>query len=187
MGGVAATSPPALYRLSRQEYERMVDCGALEGLPVELVDGFLVDVSPQGEQHVAVVRALMRWFAPQVDLLRVQMPLAADEASEPEPDIALVEHDDDIRHPRTALLVVEVAVSAQRQAEHKARLYARAAVPTYWLVDVPARSVVAFSEPSPDGYARRLVLEGEDPLTPPVAAGAMTVVELFRLARIASF
>ena len=112
MSEVVTSAPPSVHRLNRHEYERMVERGALEGMPVELVDGFLVDVSPQGPQHAAMVQALMRWFAPHVDLLRVQMPLAAGESSEPEPDIALVEHDDPTRHPHTALLVIEVAVSS---------------------------------------------------------------------------
>jgi len=163
----------------------MLARGALEGMPVELVEGFLVDVSPQGPQHAALVQALMRWFAPNLDLLRVQMPLAAGEASEPEPDIALVEHDDPTRHPSTALLVVEVAVTSQEQDEHKATLYARAAVPTYWLVDVRSRTVTAFSEPSSDGYGHRLVLDGDDPLPAPVPAEPMTVTKLFRHARLA--
>jgi hypothetical protein len=51
MGEVATSAPPAVHRLSRHEYERMVERGALEGMPVELVDGFLVDVSPQAPQH----------------------------------------------------------------------------------------------------------------------------------------
>jgi len=185
MSWVLTSAPPAVHRLSRHEYERMLARGALEGMPVELVEGFLVDVSPQGPQHAALVQALMRWFAPNLDLLRVQMPLAAGEASEPEPDIALVEHDDPTRHPSTALLVVEVAVTSQEQDEHKATLYARAAVPTYWLVDVRSRTVTAFSEPSSDGYGHRLVLDGDDPLPAPVPAEPMTVTKLFRHARLA--
>ena len=148
MSEVVTSAPPSVHRLNRHEYERMVERGALEGMPVELIDGFLVHASPQGPQHAAMVQALMRWFAPHVDLLRVQMPLAAGESSEPEPDIALVEHDDPTRHPHTALLVIEVAVSSQEQDEHKADVYARAAVPAYWLVDVRARTVAAFSEPT---------------------------------------
>jgi Uma2 family endonuclease len=174
-----------VHRLSREEYERMVARGALDGMPVELVDGFLVDVSPQGPQHAAVVRALVRWLGRHLELLSVQMPLATDPASEPEPDLALTEHDDPDRHPTTALLVVEVAVTSQQQDEHKAQLYARAGVPACWLVDVPARTVAEFSRPSPAGYRRRVVLAGHDPLAPPVAAEPMTVGQLFRRARLA--
>jgi Uma2 family endonuclease len=182
MGGVAPTAPPAVHRLSREEYERMVERGALEGVPVELVDGFLVDVSPQGPRHAAVLQALMRWLADHVALLRIQMPLATDAASEPEPDLALAEHTDPDSHPASALLVVEVAVTSQAQDEHKAGAYARARVPAYWVVDVPARSVVAFGEPGPNGYERRAVLRAEDSLEAPVAVAPITVAELFHRA-----
>jgi Uma2 family endonuclease len=46
------------------------------------------------------------------------------------------------RHPDSALLVIEVASSSLRDdLERKARLYARAQVEEYWVIDVAAGSV----------------------------------------------
>lgn len=85
----------------------MVDAGALEGVSVELLDGLLVDASPQGEQHARVVQALMAVLSGQPRLLRIQMPLAVAEGWIPEPDVALAErHADPARHPATAMLAV---------------------------------------------------------------------------------
>ncbi len=36
----------------------------------------------------------------------------------------------------------------------KGPLYARAAIPTYWLIDIPARTVEVYTEPGEHGYAR---------------------------------
>jgi Uma2 family endonuclease len=58
-------------------------------------------------------------------------------------------------HQRTALVVVEVAVSSHMIDRNvKARQYARAGVPTYWLVDVPGRTVEVRTKPGADGYER---------------------------------
>jgi Uma2 family endonuclease len=62
------------------------------------------------------------------------------------------------------LLVVEIADSSVRyDREIKAPLYARHGIPEYWLIDVPARSIEAYSEPDTEkGCYRdvRMVAEG---------------------------
>ncbi len=152
-----------VHRLSNAEYRRMVDAGALEGVSVELLDGLLVDVSPLGEQHARVVQALMAVLSGQPRLLRVQMPLAVAEGWVPEPDVALAErHADPARHPTTAMLAVEVAVSSQAEDRAKARVYARAGVARYWLIDVPAGTVSEHTRPTEDGYASVVELAGSD-------------------------
>jgi Uma2 family endonuclease len=143
-----------IHRMSTAEYERIVDSGALGQLRVELLDGLLVDVTPQGEHHARVIQQLMWLCNARRYVLRVQMPLSVAEGWVPEPDIALAERDPDpTRHPSTALLVVEVAVSSQAIDRRKALAYARAGVPYYWLVDLPAGMVLAHTEPREDGYA----------------------------------
>jgi Uma2 family endonuclease len=154
-----------VHRLSSAEYERMVDSGALADVRVELLDGLLVDMTPQGEPHWRVIQRLMQLCADRMDLLRVQVPLSVAEGWVPEPDIALAEHDPDpTRRPSTASLVAEVSVTSQAIDRRKALAYARAGVPRYWLVDLPAGVVVAHTEPSDDGYKVVTRLEGDDVL-----------------------
>jgi len=76
-------------RLSSAEYEELVLEGVLEGKRIELVDGALVEMSPQSERHARVIQRLMRLFSPRLDLVRVQMPLAVGEGWVPEPDVAI--------------------------------------------------------------------------------------------------
>jgi Uma2 family endonuclease len=154
-----------VHRLSSAEYRRMVDSGALEGLRVELLEGLLVDMTPQGERHARVIQRLMRLCSARMDVLRVQMPLAVAEGWVPEPDVALAASDPDpSRHPSTAMLVVEVAVSSQAIDRGKARAYAGAGIPRYWLVDLPREVVLDHTEPTVGRY--RLVRQraGDDTL-----------------------
>jgi Uma2 family endonuclease len=181
-----ATAPLSfpIHRITSAEYHRMVDSGALEGTRVELAEGLLVDLSPQGEPHSRMIQALTRLLAGRVDLLRVQLPLAVVEGWTPEPDIALAEVSDDPKErPSTALLVVEVAVSSHQYDLSKARAFAQAGIPVYWMVDVPGRQVLAHTEPGPAGYARTPALDTARRLDPGVPGiEAFTVAELFATA-----
>jgi Uma2 family endonuclease len=151
------TAPLPIHRLDIETYGQMVDCGALEDQPVELLDGLLVEVvTPQGAGHASVIARLTRHLARAEAWLLVQLPLEIPPDSVPEPDLALIEEEPARgHHPRTALLVVEVSSSSPRiDREVKARLYARAGVPTYWLVDLHGKRVEVRTEPGPDGYRR---------------------------------
>lgn len=162
----------------------MVDCGALDQVRVELADGLLIELSPQSEIHWKVIRGLMRLLADRFDLLRVQAPLAAAEGWTPEPDIALAQVDDDLwKRPTTALLVVEVAVTSQHYDLSKAEVFAQAGIPTYWIVDVPARQVLAYTDPGPHGYGRLRTLDATGELDPGVTGlEPFTVAQLFATA-----
>jgi Uma2 family endonuclease len=148
--------PDSIHRLDTDTYNRMVVTGALEDEPVELLEGLLVEVSPQGSSHAWVIVRLTRHLSSARAWLAVQLPLEAKPRSEPEPDLALTEAEPTFDHHfRTAVLAVEVAVTSHKKdRETKAPIYARAGVPTYWLVDVPAEVVEVRTEPGPDGYAR---------------------------------
>jgi Uma2 family endonuclease len=154
MATLAAAAVPIL-RLDTETYNRMVESGALDGQPVELIDGLLVEhVSPQSPEHTAVVMRLSRHFASAEGWLMVQLPFEVLPNSEPEPDLAVIDYEPSPKqHARSALLVVEVSVSThQLDRGAKASLYARAGVPTYWLVDVPGKLVEVRTEPRPYGY-----------------------------------
>jgi Uma2 family endonuclease len=145
-----------IHRLDVGTFGRMVVSGALEGKRVELLEGLLVEVSPQSEEHAEAIRRLTRHLMTADAWLDVQLPLEAESGSLPEPDLALVERQHPSnRHPRSALLVVEVAVSSHKKdRDTKANMYAWVPVPIYWLVDVLAHAVEVRTEPGPEGYRR---------------------------------
>lgn len=160
---------PSIHRLDVGAYDRMVASGALEGQPVELLEGLVVDMSPQSPEHAAVMEDLVRHLGQGDARLRVQSPLAIPPDSEPEPDLALVaERPPAGSHPQTALMVVEIAVSSHwTDRGTKVDLYARAGVPVYWIVDVPGRTVEVRTEPRDGAYQRCEIYRAGDDVPPP--------------------
>jgi Uma2 family endonuclease len=167
-----ALRPLPIHRLDVETYGRMVASGALEGEPVELLEGLLVEMSPQGSAHADVIMRLTRHLANAQAWLRVQLPLEIPPDSVPEPDLALVaEESPPGRHPRSALLVVEVAVSLHAVARGvKAHQYARARIPVYWLIDVPGKAIEVRTDPGPEGY-RQCKIYGADAQVPSSVQG----------------
>lgn len=171
------------------EVLRMVDAGILrENEPVELLDGELVVVSPQGPRHGYVTTMLReRLVAAYGDAawVREEKPLAVSSRDMPEPDIAVIAgrpHDYRTRHPRgvEARLVVEVAVTSHDLDRFKLRSYAVGGVEQVWLVDVPARRLEVYREPRPEAgrFAVARVVEPKEDVSPPGTSVAWSVGEL---------
>jgi len=153
-------------------YFAMVDEGLIApDDKVELLEGLIVAMSPQSPEHATTVwktvHALERALAGRA-LVRCQVSFLASERSVPEPDVCVVEGsvDDYSRcHPRCALLMVEVAASTLAPDRlTKSRIYAAAAVPEYWIINVRDRVVEIYTQP--DAAARiytciRVAREGE--------------------------
>lgn len=131
------------------------------GDPVELIDGEILAMTPQGSAHATTVlltaQALQIAFGTGTHV-RVQMPLALDPASEPEPDLAVVSgspRDYRDAHPSSALLVVEVAdTTLDYDREQKGSLYARAGIAEYWIVNLSDRRLEVYRDPAPLSQAR---------------------------------
>ena len=163
---VAVPSDPTirLRGLRRAEYERLIGLGAFEGERLELVGGVLIEMSPQGSRHAWVVERLGEVLAPLVGTysVRQEKPFAASADSLPEPDIAVTPRSSPHAHPDRAELVIEVAETSRVvDLGEKARLYALAGVPRYWVVDLAASEVVVHADPNRDGY-RSVVRHGPE-------------------------
>jgi Uma2 family endonuclease len=170
--------------LRRVEYDRLVDLGMFAGERLELLDGLLVVREPQGSPHAATVghlgQVLATAFGPGWHL-RLHSPLALDNDSEPEPDLAVVAgaHRDYVSaHPSTAALVVEVADSSLRLDRLKGGLYARAGIQDYWIANVVEGVLEVYREPLPAAdapyggvYRSAELLRPPATVTPLAAAG----------------
>jgi Uma2 family endonuclease len=158
-----------VHRLDARQYARIVDSGALDDQRVELIDGIIVQMSPHSPQRSLVIERLTKHLASAPGYLRVQLPVQVAADSVPEPDLAIVDKPaSPTHHPDSALLVVEVAQSSHAvDRGRKAGLYAGAGVPTYWLVDIPARAVEVRTDPGPAGYRTLRTFEPGDVLRSP--------------------
>jgi Uma2 family endonuclease len=150
-----AVLPREARRWTRVEYERLIELCVFEpGEHVELIDGLLLVREPQGSRHAAAIRRVLaalhgalgeQW---QIDS---QLPIALDDASEPEPDVAVVPRDPGAyrdAHPSRPLLVVEIAEGSYRiDHDYKASLYARAGIAEYWIVDLPHDALEVHRQP----------------------------------------
>jgi Uma2 family endonuclease len=142
-------------RWSRVEYEQMIEKGLFRPDDnLELLDGVLIVREPQHDRHALAVRrvdAALRLHFGAGWLLAMQLPLALDEMSEPEPDFSIVRGSlADLRqgHPRHAALIVEVAESSLGiDRGHKATLYARAGIVDYWIINLVDRTLEVHREP----------------------------------------
>ena len=150
-------APERIRPLRRVEYERMVELGLFEDERIELLAGVLVEMSPQGVPHAHAVRYLTELFILALRgraTVGPQLPFALDDESEPEPDLVVSPRADYRReHPSRALLLVEVAESSVRKDRRiKGRLYARAEVPEYWLVNLVDEIVEVHRDPEAGRY-----------------------------------
>jgi len=157
---MASSSTAEVIRpLHRSEYEQLVALGAFQNERVELLEGALVAMSPIGAPHNSAVQSLTELLVLALNrraTVRCQMSFAAQELSEPEPDLAVVPRGSyATEHPTVAHLVIEVAESSLAlDRGKKLRLYANCGVPEYWIVNLTERCIEVHTEPSPGAYAR---------------------------------
>lgn len=150
-------APHRLVPMKRATYHRLGELGEYQGRRVQLVFGSVIDMSPMGTPHRNAIRVLNRFFvelAPREFDVMVQLPLAVADDSEPEPDFAfvprLVEADEEFVE---AQLVVEVSDSSLKlDLGPKARLYAEANVPEYWVIDLAGHGTVVHRGPKGGKY-----------------------------------
>jgi Uma2 family endonuclease len=179
-----STPPVPTRRLRRVEYECLVERGLFEPDDrVELIDGLLVVREPQNAPHLVALqlaqRELQRAFGDGWNV-RPAGPVALDEDSEPEPDLAVVPGDprDYVGgHPARPALVVEVSLTRlDFDREYKASLYARAAIVDYWIVNLVDRVVEVRRRPitsdaAPYGWTyENMSMLGADASVTPLAA-----------------
>jgi Uma2 family endonuclease len=149
------TPAPEDQRFTVERYFALAEQGVLEPDDrVELLEGVVVAVSPRSGRHDAgihlVLEALRGALGPRA-VIRVQSALLIGQHSAPEPDVAVVPgaiRDYDNKHPTSAYLVVEVADSTLPQDRiTKARMYAGAGIPEYWIVNLRDDRVEVFRDP----------------------------------------
>ena len=161
---------PDQHTFTVDDVLRMVEAGILDSEDhVELLDGVLRQMSPQGPAHrsltIRVRRRLEKVYSDRAHLQN-HSNLHLGQRNLPEPDVAVVRgHEDDYFHRLPTggdvLLVVEISVTSQRRDRDKMRLYARFGVPEYWILDVPARTLTVSREPTADGYAQTETLHSD--------------------------
>lgn len=178
----SAADPPAFDLLAAPEVRRQVLPLSVEtyhslgeqGLidkQTELIRGVVIEKMSQSPLHCYVVQALLKWLLRGLTdgwIVRPANPLTTAD-SEPEPDLCVVSgHGEEFatKHPTTAALVIEVAVSSEKLDRQKAKIYAEAAISEYWIVFPERLCVEVHASPQAGIYGEVTIRGMGEHLTP---------------------
>lgn len=165
----------------------MRDAGILTGEDaVELIHGQIVEMSPENKPHRAAIIMITRVLVEALDAERFavqpQSTLPLDDYNLPEPDVAVLRGTPDelVEEELPVAFVVEVAdTSLERDRGIKQSLYADAAIPVYWIVNLGAREVEVYSDPRDGRYREHTTRTADDTVPVPVeSVGAVEVDDL---------
>ena len=169
-------APFTIRKWTVKEYHKLGEMGVFHPEErVELLSGNIIKMSAKGTAHTSALgrtdRLLQNLFG-NLAWVRMQDPIALDDNSEPEPDIALVSIDpfDYATHhptPSEVYLIIEVADSSLTfDREIKAQAYGRSGIADYWVLNVNNRQLHIFREPAVDGYQSELILGENGSISP---------------------
>lgn len=149
-------SDASVATFSTARYDAMVNAGFLTSEDkVELLENYVVLKMPRDPAHdgtIDLVLAALR-IVPTGWFVRVQQTITLPD-SRPEPDFAIVcgnARSYLARHPipDDVGLLIEVAnTSVLRDQRDKARIYARANIVCYWIVNLEDRRIEVYTQPS---------------------------------------
>jgi Uma2 family endonuclease len=171
------TEAPFAFRLwTVEEYHRMAEAGIFHPEErVELIAGQIIKMTAKGTAHGAAVGRtdkLMQNRLREQAWIRIEQPVVLDDASEPEPDVAVVRLDpldyaDHHPTPSEVYLLIEVADSSLKyERETKGKAYARSGIADYWVLDVIDRKLHVFREPAQEGYQSEVIFSQESSVSP---------------------
>jgi Uma2 family endonuclease len=169
-----APPPYPIHRFTVAEYEEIGRLGILdEDSNVELLEGWIVPKMtkyPPHDNTIDLLNFLLSRLLPSGWFVRVQNCVVTPD-SIPEPDIAVVRGTPgnyQRQHPAggDVGLIIEVADSTVRRDRRKARIYARAGIPLYWIINLDQAQIEVHSQPMAAGsgavYQSRQILRGAD-------------------------
>jgi Uma2 family endonuclease len=148
--------PYPVYRFTVDQYHKMIDAGILTANDkVELLEGWIVPKmsrKPSPDTTLWLAQTTLLPLLPKGWILRIQSAITTAD-SEPEPDLAVAKGPG-LRYysahptPEDLELVIEVAdTSVADDREHSGRIYARAKIPEYWILNIPEAQVEVYTSP----------------------------------------
>lgn len=159
---VAVTVQLLRRKFTVEQYHKMVESGILtENDRVELIRGEILEMSPIGTKHAACVNRLVNLLIQLLGkriILASQNPVALNNNSEPQPDVALLKPSEDFYEtahpqPQDIFLLIEVSNSTViYDREEKIPLYAQTNIEEVWLVDINEQIVEVYQQPTATGY-----------------------------------
>ena len=152
---------------SLDDYHQMIETGILEDRAVELINGEIIQMSPEGVPHSFYCRGTAKYLGLILgDRAEVSEahPITLPNNSEPEPDIAIVQAPDTLyqtRHPQPddIFWLIEISnATLVKDLGVKKELYARSSILGYWVMNLQTSELMVFKNLTADGYQYDQVL-----------------------------
>lgn len=155
------------YKWSIDLYHQIIAAGILDDSSVELLQGEIIVMSPEGESHAyhnTEVADYLRELLGNKVKIRDAKPITLPNDSEPAPDIAIVkplgkaylEHHP---YPDDIFWLVEFAnTTLKKDLGIKKNIYVAAGIPEYWVVNLQATELKVFRDLIDGEYREELTL-----------------------------
>ena len=150
------------YKWSIDRWHELVDSGVLEGQKVELLEGDIVEMSPEGVEHSFTNESIVIYLRNKLSGLahvKESHPITLDN-SEPEPDIAIVRLPETIYRnhhpcPQDIYWLVEISYrTLKMDLEQKNITYARNGIPEYWVIDLVNKKLITHTQLQGNNYSQ---------------------------------
>ncbi|MDY6803287.1 MAG: Uma2 family endonuclease [Cyanobacteriota bacterium] len=156
----------SLVKWSIKDYHQMVAAGITADRHLELIDGDIIEMSPEGPLHASRIRKganYLRHILANLALVSEAHPITLS-TSEPEPDIAIIklpESKYERLHPQPEDIfwLIEVAdATLSKDLNEKKRIYAGAGINEYWVMNLKANLLTVFRQPINNDYSLKMEL-----------------------------
>jgi Uma2 family endonuclease len=155
-----------LAKWSIKDYHHMIEAGILQNRQVELLEGEIIEMSPEKPLHYNSAKRGSKYLETLLKNkadVRFNGPITLPD-SEPEPDVAIVklpESSYDNRHPypEDIYWLIEVAnTSLKKDLEIKKPIYAQANIQEYWIMVLQTQQLIVFRIPKGKEYLSETTL-----------------------------
>lgn len=182
--GYPSPGYPPRKRWTRTECQTLQATGLWERERLELIEGDLISRMGKNRPHVNAMMLVMEWLAGVFGALYVTPEAPIDVSpqdnptNEPEPDLAVLEkpcmaYESSNPGPFDVRLVVEISdTTLAFDLGIKSRLYARAGILDYWVVDIAGRRVVVHRDPRAGVYESVTSYHASESIEPLSAPGS---------------
>lgn len=152
----------ARYKWTVNDYHQLIATGLLAGKPVELLEGELIEMSPEGVPYSYTNRTVadyLRSLLSGLATVSEAHPITLDN-SEPEPDIAIIRLPEEIYkqhhpYPENIYWLIEVSNrTLEKDLQEKTVTYARNGITEYWVIDLQYKKLWIFTQPASKGYGQ---------------------------------
>lgn len=150
-----------------EHYHQAVDAGVFDDMRIELLDGELIEMPPEGPPHAGLSNRSSRYLQRLLEdraILREGHPVTLPNNSEPEPDLAIIQPFEDLYirqhpYPENIFWLIEYSESSlEKDLKLKTRVYAAANILEYWVINLRTRALIVFRDPVNGEYQSRTTL-----------------------------